>query len=87
MKKTIICTSDIFDHSDVNIRLARYLKCFKIASHLDIINGKKKNKDSTITLYLTGSKIKICLYYLLTMSSSDNKNILDVFKRMRYIIK
>ena len=78
MSKTIIRTFDIFEHNDVKIRLARYLKC---------VNGKKKNKDSTITLYLAGSKIKICLYYLLTMSSSDNKNILDAFRRIHYITK
>lgn len=87
MSKTIIRTSDIFEHNDVKIMLVRYLKCFKIASRLGIVNGKKKNKDSTITLYLAGSKIKICLYYLLTMSSSDNKNILDVFRRVHYITK
>ena len=87
MSKTFIRTSDIFEHNDAKIMLARYLKCFKIASWLGIVNGKKKNKDSTITLYLAGSKIRICLYYLLTMSSSDNKNILDVFRRMRYITK
>ena len=87
MSKTIIRTFDIFEHDDVKIRLARYLKCFKIASCLGIVNGKKKNKDSTITLYLAGSKIKICLYYLLTLSSSDNKNIVDVFRRIHYITK
>ena len=42
MKKTIIRTSDIFEHDDAEIRLARYLKCFKIASRLGIVNGKKK---------------------------------------------
>ena len=87
MSKTFIRTSDIFKHDDAEIMLTRYLKCFKIASWLGVINGKKKNKDSTITLYLAGSKIRICLYYLLTMSSSDNKNILDIFRRMHYITK
>ena len=44
MRKTIIRTSDIFEHDDAKIRLARYLKCFKIASSLGIVNGKKKIK-------------------------------------------
>lgn len=87
MKKTLIRTFDVFEHDDDNIRLARYLKCFNVARHLNIVGGKKRNEDSTITLYLTGSAIKICLYYLLTMSSLDNKNILDVFRRMYDITK
>ena len=37
MSKTIIRTFDIFEHNDVKIRLARYLKCFKIASRLGIV--------------------------------------------------
>lgn len=87
MKKAIISTADVFEHDDDNIRLERYLKCFNVARHLGIVSGKKRNEDSTRTLYLTGSAIKICLYYLLTMSSSDNKNILDVFRRMYDITK
>ena len=87
MKKAIILTADVFEHDDDNIRLARYLKCFNVARHLGIVGGKKRNEDSTITLYLTGSKIKVCLYYLLTMSSLDKRNILDVFRRIHDITK
>lgn len=87
MKKSLIRTADVFEHDDVNIRLARYLKCFNVARHLGIVGGKKRNEDSSITLYLTGSTIKVCLYYLLTMSSSDNKNVLDVFRRLHDITK
>ena len=87
MKKTLIRTADVFEHEDDNIRLARYLKCFNVARHLGIVSGKERNEDSTITLYLTGSAIKVCLYYLLTISSSDNKNILDVLRRIYDITK
>lgn len=86
MSKVIIRTSDMFEHTDERTRLARYLACFKIASWLGIVSGKEKN-NSTITLYLTGSKFRICLYYLLTTARSDNKTVGDVCRRMYYIAK
>ena len=86
MSKTYIRTSDVFEHEDASIRLTDYVNCFKIASWLGIVSGKEKTDDHIITLYLTGSSIKICLYYMLTIPPNDG-NILDVFKRVLYIMK
>lgn len=85
MSKKYVHTYDTFEHDDVNIRIERYIECFKIARYLGIVAGKER-KDSTVILYLNGSKFKICLYYLLTVSPLDNKNISDVFKRVYYIM-